>query len=387
MEKQNFAWVRVENERTRRVIPVSTQKPEIPEAIQKKWQKIVDLVAYIMHVPTGLITRLSTKELEIFIASETSGNPYKKNDRDKLGIGMFCETVAGRREKMVITDISQSGYWRRNPHAKLGMQAYLGVPIQWDDGELFGTFCILDDKSNPFSGAFEDLILQFKEVIETDLKYLCLHEQMMKRLSNRELQLREAHHRIKNHFNLLISYLRIQSRKLDDNHEIQTVLKELQNRIHIISLIHDELHKSAGSAHIPLDQYIHRLCDYMVKNLADEDIRIHYHIDPMTLSPENSVSCGFILSELITNSIKHAFSDTEHPEIRICVKQANPNEIELCYHDNGTGLPEDYTMDRTQSVGTMLLSSMISQMEGTVRTENKNGACFQIALKLDETTA
>ena len=112
------------------IVPISSGKPNIPKKIQMKWQKIVDLIAQIMNVPTGLITKLSTENLEIFIASDTEKNPYKKNDKDKLGLGMFCETVAGRRKEMMVTDTNNSDYWRNNPHARFGMHSYLGVPIQ-----------------------------------------------------------------------------------------------------------------------------------------------------------------------------------------------------------------------------------------------------------------
>ena len=381
-EKQNYARVKVENESEAVIVPISTKKPEIPEEVQEKWQKIVNLVARIIHVPTGLITRLTATDLEIFIASKTEGNPYKKNDKDRLGIGMFCETVAGRRREMMVTDTESSDYWRKNPHAGLGMHAYLGIPIQWEDGELFGTFCMLDDKSNQFTVEFQDLIRQFKEIIETDLKVLLLQEQMAQKLSKKEFQLREVHHRIKNHFNFLISFLRIQSRGLENEPETQQILKELQNRIHVISLIHDELQHSEENAKIPLAQYIPKLCNYMIQHLSHRDISIKYAIDPLMLTPEPSVSIGYIVSELITNSMKHAFKDTGNPEINIRIEQTDPEKIRIQYHDNGSGLPESFTLDESRSAGTLLLKSMIQQMNGDVKTASNSGADFLINLNI-----
>lgn len=382
VQNRNYAWVKVENEPTNLIIPISTQKPDIPELIQNKWQKIVDLVAHILKVPTGLITRLTTSDLEIFVASNTEGNPYKRDDKDKLGIGMFCETVAGRRRQMIVSDTNDSEYWRNNPHAVLGMHSYMGVPIEWEDGELFGTFCMLDDKSNQFSQEFQDLIFQFKEIIEIDLNYLMLQRQLEKKLFVKEMQIREAHHRIKNHFNFLISFLRIQSRGMKQDHEIQVILKELQNRIHTISLIHDELHKSAESSDIPLDQYVRRLCDYVLENTVDRKIAIKYDLEPIVLSPENSVSCGFILSELVTNSIKHAFAETQNPEIQIKIRKIDAGKLEICYRDSGVGLPENYSLDQFESTGTILLRSMILQMHGDIQTKNENGAFYRITLEI-----
>lgn len=380
---QLYARVKVENEPSQRIVPISTNKPDIPQNIQEKWQKIVNLVAEILCVPTGLITRLTTSDLEIFVASQTQGNPYKRYDKDMLGIGMFCETVAGKREAMIVPEINGSDYWRNNPHATLGMHSYMGVPIEWEDGELFGTFCMLDDKSNPFSQQYQELLNQFKEIIETDLSYLLLYEQMQSQLSAKEMQLREAHHRIKNHFNFLISYLKIQSDEYDEGHGLQSVLKELQNRIHTISLIHDELYQSTASMHIPLDQYLKKLCDYTLHNLVGVHFQINYEIEPMCLSPEKSVSCGYIVSELLTNSIKHAFRGIEAPQINISLRQISPQEIEILYQDNGIGLPEHYEVGLSNSTQSFLLKSMIDQMNGNIQAGNKNGAFFRITLRVD----
>jgi GAF domain-containing protein len=197
-----FARVKVLGENELVVVPVSHNKPDIPGQIIDKWQRIVDIVASIMHVPTGLITQLTEETLEIVVASNTKGNPYKRGDHDRLGIGMFCETVAGRRHEMRVDDVSVDEYWEKNPHAGLGMKAYMGVPIEWEDGELFGTFCMLTDKANSYQDEFLLLLREFKEIIETDLKYILLKNELEERLSARELELREIHHRLKNQLNI-----------------------------------------------------------------------------------------------------------------------------------------------------------------------------------------
>ena len=118
-----FAGVKVEGESRLVVVPVSSKKLPITDQILEKWQKIVDLVASIMHVPSGLITRFSETDLEIVLASHSAGNPYKRDDHDRLGIGMFSEIVAGRRRELRVDDTTLSIYWAANPHAVLGMRA------------------------------------------------------------------------------------------------------------------------------------------------------------------------------------------------------------------------------------------------------------------------
>ncbi len=375
-----YAQVKVENEPTHVIVPISSGKPNIPESIQMKWQKIVDLIARIMNVPTGLITRLTVENLEIFVASNNIKNPYHKDDKDKLGIGMFCETVAGKRREMMVTDTEKSDFWRNNPHAQFGMHAYLGVPIEWKDGEIFGTLCMLDDKANPYSEEFQDLIRQFKEIIETDLDNLVLQEQLEKRLSAQEMQIREAHHRIRNHFNLLISFLRLQSKKLHDEQDMQMILMELESRIKTVSLIHEKLYKTSGAQKIPLDQYIQELCDYIVHNLSDQKITIHYHIDPVKMTPKLSVPCGIIVSELVTNSLKHAFEGIKDPEIAIQIKQSAFDKITINYQDNGIGLPGDFNIESTDSLGMSLIKMSTQQLEGEIKIPKTDHAEFQITL-------
>ncbi len=375
-----YARVKIENQPGKVIIPISTEKPDIPEHIQIKWQRIVDLVARIMKVPTGLITQLTTEELQIIVASKTRGNPYKNSDKDSLGIGMFCETVAGRRKEMLVANTDDSDYWRNNPHAPFGMHSYLGVPIQWDDGELFGTFCMLDSKANQFSEEFQELLQQFKEIIETDLNHLLLQEELENKLSRKDIQIREAHHRIKNHFNLLISLIRIQSKELDDDQKTQTLLSEIENRIRTISLIHEKLYRKCDESEIPMDNYIRQLCDYLLKSLTNTHITIEYSIESIALIPEISIPCGFIISELTTNSIKHAFLNVDNPKIQIGLNKDMDNQLILTYEDNGVGLPEDFGFEKSDSIGLELIRIMVAQLKGKIEILDKNGTNLRFIL-------
>ncbi|MHB8093468.1 MAG: histidine kinase dimerization/phosphoacceptor domain -containing protein [Candidatus Aminicenantales bacterium] len=381
-ESGRYARVKVENEQSLVLVPISNEKPEISEKIQKKWQKIVDLIAQLMHVPSGLITRLTEDNLEIFIASHTEKNPYKKNDKDRLGIGMFCETVAGRRNELVVANTQDSDYWRNNPHAGLGMKSYLGVPIQWNDGELFGTFCMLDDKINQYSQSFQDLMLQFKEIIETDLDHVEVYEQLKKKISAKEIQIREVHHRIKNHFNLLISMIRLQSRDVNNEQDMQNLLLELQSRIRTISLIHDRLYKSVDESAIALDTYIKQLCHYIIIDFAKQKTDVRYFIDPVFISQETSLPCGLIISELLTNSIKHAFKGIEKPEIEIHAHLKEGKTLSLTYLDNGIGFPHGFSLNQVDSLGMNIIKLLVQQMDGELNISPGKGARFDMILRL-----
>jgi two-component sensor histidine kinase len=370
-----LARLKVENESGLIIVPISTNKPHIPDFIEQKWQRIVDLIAYVLHVPTGLITRLTTENLEVFIASATQGNPYKKNDKDSLGIGMFCETVAGKRKEMLVQDTNISEFWKHNPHAGLGMHSYMGVPIQWEDGEIFGTFCMLDDKVNQFTDEFQKLIIEFKEIIETDLNYILLNEDLKKKLTTSEMYIREVHHRIKNQFNLLIGYISLQRR--DNKIDIHSVLSDLQNRIKAISLLHDKLYSKGNQDEPFLHEYINDLSRTILKDFMDLGVNLKLEIDPIYVSLDISVPIGLIICELISNSLKHAFKKTKNPVIHIAFHKLSSERIEMVYADNGPGYPDGFNVDKLDSLGMSLIKMLTAQLHGEMCLSNDGGARFR----------
>ena len=378
-ETGRYASVRVEGENNLVIVPISFKKPDIPTAVQQKWQKIVDLVAGIIQVPSGLITRLTEENLEIVAASTTKGNPYKGGDHDSLGIGMFCETVAGKRQNLLVDDTFTTAYWAGNPHAGFGMRTYMGVPIKWEDGELFGTFCMLSDKASSLESSFLDLMQQFKEIIETDLRYTLLQKELEERLSVKQLEIREMHHRLKNQFILLIGYIDLQVFGTAEN-GVKDALKEVQNRIQAVSLIHEELYKSSTGRAPSLDVYLPRLCGYILENLMKGGIAVEYAIESISLQMEQEIAIAMIVSELFTNSAKHAFpggiSGSTTGKISLQVKGETDSSLSLVYRDNGIGLPATFNQGESKSLGLTLLNALTIQLNGTMETENEGGAKF-----------
>ena len=122
----------------------------VPPEIIRKWQEIVNLTAEIMHVPSALIMRVEPPNIKVFVSSETKGNPYEQDEVASLDTGLYCETVMKTREPLLVPDALRDEQWQSNPDVKLGMISYLGVPIVWPDGEVFGTICVLDKKPNEY---------------------------------------------------------------------------------------------------------------------------------------------------------------------------------------------------------------------------------------------
>ncbi|MEJ0075635.1 MAG: ATP-binding protein [Alphaproteobacteria bacterium] len=142
---------------------------QVPADIVRKWQEIVDLLADIVHVPSALIMRVEPPHIKVFLSSESKGNPYEPDEEAPLNTGLYCETVMNTRRPLIVPDALADDDWKTNPDIKLGMISYLGVPISWPDGEIFGTICVLDRKSNGYSDLYLKLLLQWRDVLQADL--------------------------------------------------------------------------------------------------------------------------------------------------------------------------------------------------------------------------
>jgi len=140
----------------------------IPGGIIEIWQRIVDSLAIYLAVPGVMINRLQPSELEVFLASRGSGSPLHSGARMDME-GVYCTTVALRREKLKIDDASSDPEWSQSPTAKEGIISYAGVPLLWPDGEVFGTLCAIDVHKHDWGEQAESLLKTLKDTIESHL--------------------------------------------------------------------------------------------------------------------------------------------------------------------------------------------------------------------------
>src|SRR5262245_5345501 len=145
---------------------------QVPSDIVQKWQEMVDLLAEIMHVPSALIMKVEPPNIKVFVASESKGNPWERDEVASLNGDTYCETVMKTRQLLLVPDALQDDEWKSNPDIKLGMISYLGLPISWPDGEIFGTICILDSKRNEYREVYRKLLQLCRDVSQADLRSL-----------------------------------------------------------------------------------------------------------------------------------------------------------------------------------------------------------------------
>jgi C4-dicarboxylate-specific signal transduction histidine kinase len=170
----------------------------IPPDVLRKWQRIVDLVANIMHVPSAVVTKLEPPrytDYRTIVSSDSKGNPFPIDQIFSMDIGTFCETVIKKGEPLLVANALEDDQWKLAPEIAVGMISYLGFPVLWPDGRMFGTICVLDDKTNRYSDLYQEVLSHCRDVLEGDLQTLVRlgNELEAQRAHLRELQLELAH--------------------------------------------------------------------------------------------------------------------------------------------------------------------------------------------------
>lgn len=147
----------------------------IPFDVLQQWQRIVDLLANIMHVPSAVVTKLAPPHHSYYttlVSSDSPGNPFQVDETFSMDIGTFCETVIKSREPLLVANALEDDQWKLAPEIQVGMVSYLGLPVLWPDGRMFGTICVLDNKANRYSDLYQQLLLHCRDVLQGDLRTL-----------------------------------------------------------------------------------------------------------------------------------------------------------------------------------------------------------------------
>jgi len=176
--------------------PQNVNAVQIPPELSQKWQEVVDIVADIMRVPAALVVRAEPPDFVILVASESEGNPFERGGRESLNSGVYCEAVMKTRQPLLIPNALADPAWSRSPDLKMGMISYLGFPIVWPSGDIFGTICVLDSKENTYGQLYDRLLMQFRAVIEADLRLLCSFDAQMAREARARLEESESARRV-----------------------------------------------------------------------------------------------------------------------------------------------------------------------------------------------
>jgi two-component sensor histidine kinase len=198
-------------------------------------------------------------------------------------------------------------------------------------------------------------------------------------LREKQVLLKEIHHRVKNNLQVICSLLSLQSRKIEDQ-ELLQMFEESQNRVRSMALIHERLYRSDDLSSVDFGEYVRNLATQLVQSyrrgLGPVDLRVD--AADVELAINAAVPCGLIVNELVTNSLKHAFVDGRPGEIHIELRPERDHLVTLAVGDNGVGFPDEVDFRQTDSLGMQLVNTLANQLGGTVELSNGQGTRFEI---------
>ena len=201
-------------------------------------------------------------------------------------------------------------------------------------------------------------------------------------LKEKEILLKEIHHRVKNNLQVISSILNLQSSFLTDKETIE-VLQESRNRIRSMSIIHENLYRTTNFSSIDFANYIKNLVINLTSLFHNNfyKVDIEYDLQPVEISLDQAVPSGLIMNELITNSLKYAFANNSTDnKLFISMKETN-NIIELRVRDNGIGLPNNYSFENSETLGLQLVFTLVDQLDASISFVNENGIDFLISFE------
>lgn len=197
-------------------------------------------------------------------------------------------------------------------------------------------------------------------------------------LHEKEWLMKEIHHRVKNNLQIISSLLNTQSSYLD-NEEALTAIRDSQNRMQAISIVHQKLYQADDMATINLGIYIEELA-YSIRDSfkAQQVVRFDFDIASIRLTTADTVPLGLILNEAITNSVKYAFTDWEQGVVAISMFETKEGQYQLNIQDNGIGLPVDFDINKCSSLGINLMMGLSEQLSGKFSIHSNNGTLITI---------
>ncbi|WP_171032767.1 sensor histidine kinase [Fodinibius saliphilus] len=313
------------------------------------------------------IARTTSAENTLSVYIDDDHENFASFDFDMLSIGDPI-TVQGIMDKFEPQE-SSTTFYQIIPRTSRDLQ-YIGIPQSYWQIFIWG------------GGILAVLVI---------IAILFLRKQVKSRtaeisnaLENNQVLMEEIHHRVKNNLAVISGLLQLESMNWDGNPQIQGVLNESMLRINSIAMIHEQLYQTKDFANLSFDDYVEELVENISATINTEGKNISLKIfsNDIQLNVNQAIPCSLIINELVTNAYKHGFNGQDKGQLRIELKQ-NDKDVNIVIDDNGKGLPEDFDIQDTSSLGLSMVQQLTTQLNGDLSIQNGTGARFEIQFKME----
>ena len=200
-------------------------------------------------------------------------------------------------------------------------------------------------------------------------------------LEEKEVLLREIHHRVKNNMQVITSLMALQARQVTDE-QLLFQFQSTQHRIQSMAMIHEMLYDTTDFSHVNYEQYINSLIPQLITSMKglNSNISMHLSAPDIQLNIDTAIPLGLLINELVTNSLKYAFPNGDGGCISLEIK-LGPGQYEMNIGDDGVGFAEDFDFKNSKSLGIRLAHNLIEQLEGSITRKNSKGTHYAITFK------
>jgi PAS domain S-box-containing protein len=315
---------------------------------------------------------------ELLIVADAQGKVRMANRAAQRELGFAPAELVGRPVTSLLADATPGANGSPAFRSLIGDGEHLllaksgaCVPVHWAASELHGA-----------GGEFQGIVCAALNIAERKEA----EQQLRDSLEEKEVLLKEVHHRVKNNLQIISSLLALQARETTDPAN-RRMFEESQGRIRSMALIHEQLYQSGELARINFAEYARRLCEHLVDSTAEvqQRVRLNLAVEPIPLPLNCAIPCGMILNELISNALKHAFPGDRGGEIQV---QFTFNDGRNCLtvRDNGVGLDPAAAKAKSGSLGLKVVDALVKQLGGRLTIENHAGAAFTIEFATEAPT-
>lgn len=206
-----------------------------------------------------------------------------------------------------------------------------------------------------------------------------VEERIRRSLAEKEVLLKEIHHRVKNNMQVISSLVALQAERLPDV-AMRSVFQDVAHRVRSMALVHEKLYQSADMSKVEFAEYTRSLLSYLWRahGMAAANVRLALDLEPVPLSVNAAVPCGLILNELVSNALKHAFRGRAAGEVAVCLRGGPEGSVRLQIRDNGVGLPAELDWRQADSLGLRLVQMLVGQLHASVECSRNEGTEFTV---------
>jgi len=350
------------------------------ENLEEMYHIIHEIISELMPAKHNFYIALYDKDSEMlnfpYFIDEDEENPGPQ----KLGKGL-TEYVLRTGEPLLATPDVFEKLVKRGEVESIGPPSidWLGVPLKTKD-KTIGVLVIQSYKEDIRYKEEDKNILTFiSEQVAMAIDRKRAEEKIKTSLEEKDVMLREIHHRVKNNMQIVLSLLRLQTRHFKDENMIE-MFKVTQNRIKSMALIHESLYRAEDLASIDFSDYTKIMTSHLLAmyGVVMGAINLTVDIEDVYLDINRAIPCGLIISELVSNSLNHAFPKGRKGEIIVKMHSDKKGKHTLIIRDTGVGFPEGLDIHETETLGMQLVTDLVKQLEGTIKLNREGGTKFKV---------